>query len=694
MRAYNLQSALQQPEAVTGLFLNRMELATIPPEVFQLPNLKELDLSYNTVEELPPDIFRLSNLEKLVLSNNRIQRLPLEFEKLTLLREIRLDHNQMTVWPEVLHRLPRLEKIGLNHNRLESIPRETGPFPCLLDLSIAHNKLKELPAGIGRWQALRSLDLSHNQLGKIPADLGQCRELDHLNLGHNRLRQLPPGLENLQKLRFLNLESNAFADLPEVIFSWPHLRRLAAAGNRIRQFSPAIGNLQWLSHLDLGNNQLEALSPAIAPCTQLQTLLLGRNNLPALPPLASLVRLRRLDIRQNQLTTLPSLPAGLKELTASRNHLTALPDAVTEGESSNNCAKLIFIDAKHGENQSFAPSAPLRETHLHEHLPNLLNLDLSYNELTALPGGFDQLKNLEVLDLRKTAVKPWPPTLIQLDRLKELKSDWPAAEHKTFFKLLRACAKAKVPAETRLLFFRWLTQGGGAVQDSSLSTLFQAANLKHSELRRIARNELFRRWGSPVVEFDTGCPLCLLGKTAAPRKKLTDRLQRQNIPVREAPDEETRHMLLGEFPTWFPLLEKIRPVFLTEPQLINWLDEREGRYLRASAGQEEIDRLRALLLHRDPVNVQLAVQIMQGGGVPAPLLTELLVAWKKAKANKLRRQLKELLRQYTPEPARWVLEMPLSLSEKQPEALLRANIRRACEGTPFDEQTILRHARL
>lgn len=657
MRAYNLQSALQQPEAVTSLFLNRMELTTIPPEVFQLPNLKELDLRYNNIAELPAEIGRLIPLEKLVLSNNRIQNLPLELDKLMLLQEIRLDHNQLTIWPAVLHRLPRLEKVTLDYNRLENIPDEPGPLPALRDLSIAHNKLKKLPPGIGRWHRLRALDLSGNQLGKIPADLGQCRELDHLNLAKNRLRQLPPGLERLHGLRFLNLESNSFADLPEVIFSWPHLRHLAAAGNRIRQLSAAIGSLQWLSHLDLGNNQLETLSPAIEQCTQLQTLLLGRNNLTALLSLASLVRLRRLDIRQNQLTTLPSLPAGLKELSASRNCLTTAPEAVAS-------------------------------------LSNLVNLDLSDNELTDLPVGFHLLQNLEVLNLRKTAVKPWPAALIQLDRLKKLRSDWPAAEHKTFFKLLRACAKAEIPAESRLLFFRWLTQGADSARDCSLATLFQAANLKHAELRRIARDELFRRWGSSIVEFDTGRPLCLLGKTAAPRKRLTDRLQRQNIPVREMPDEETRHILLGEFPTWFPVLEKIRPVFLTEPQLINWLDEQEDRYLRTSAGETEIDRLRTLLLHRDPVNVQLAVQIMQGGGVPAPLLTELLIAWKKAKANKLRRQLKELLRQYTPESARWALEMPLSLSEKQPEALLRANIRRACAGTPFDEQTILRHARL
>jgi hypothetical protein len=41
--------------------------------------------------------------------------------------------------------------------------------------------------------------------------------------------------------------------------------------------------------------------------------------------------------------------------------------APPRGESSNNCVKLIFINAKHAENQFFASSAPLRETHQREY---------------------------------------------------------------------------------------------------------------------------------------------------------------------------------------------------------------------------------------------------------------------------------------------------------------------------------------
>jgi hypothetical protein len=85
---------------------------------------------------------------------------------------------------------------------------------------------------------------------------------------------------------------------------------------------------------------------------------------------------------------------------------------------------------------------------------------------------------------------------------------------------------------------------------------------------------------------------------------------------------------------------------------------------------------------------------MQGGGVPSDLLTELLIAWKKTRAGKLNRALRELLEQYTPEEARWVLEQPFSLSPNQPKALLRANITRICMDTPFEEDKIVKYGRL
>ena len=657
MRVYNLRSALQKPEFITGLFLNHMELKEIPSEVFRLPNLKELDLRFNKIAVVPATISKLIRLERLVLSNNQIEYLPFELGQLPVLREIRLENNQLGVWPEVLHNLSHLEKATLSHNRLGIIPGGIQPFKKLRELSLSFNQLKKLPGDIGQWRALRFLDLCHNRLGRLPVSIGNCLELDYLNLSHNQLRQLPQTLSNIEKLRFLDIASNSFTEIPQVIFSIRYLRHLIASGNRISLLPDSIAHLQWLSHLNLNGNGLEHLPVQLDKCAQLQVLLLEGNGLKALPVLSALSRLRQLNSNKNQLRTLPPLPFGLKILTLSKNLLPDCPAVISE-------------------------------------LRNLETLDLSYNAIKVLSKNFHQLQQLVQFDFQKNEFTEWPAVLLQLDRLKKLKSDWPVAHHKTFFRLLQACLKAGTPVRERLQLFQLLTEGSHLAKALSRRTLFQAINLKHSELRRLGRAELYRRQGEKTIDLKREGQLCILGKTALTRKVLIKRLHQQKISTSILPANDTKYILLGAFPGWCPELTSFSGVFLTEFQVINWLDEQEGRYLSVATGERELARLRELLLHENPVNVQLAVQLMEGGGVPSALLTALLIAWKKTKVGKLRRALRQLLEQYTPEESRWVLEQPFSLSPNQPKALLRANITRICTGTPFEEDKIMEYGRL
>lgn len=656
VRAYNLRSALQKPEFITGLYLNRMELKAVPPEVFRLPNLRELDLSGNEIAALPGEIGQLARLEKLVLSGNAIEALPPALGRLRFLREVHLANNRITIWPEILQNISGLEVLNLAGNQLDVLPEAAGSLPALKSLDLAGNRLKKLPPTVRDWSELRTLSLRQNQLGRLPVALCRCRRLDHLDLSGNRLRTLPANFAELDQLRLLDISANRFADLPAPLFACKHLRRLVAAANRVDRLPPGIGELSWLMHLDLRRNKLQSLPESLTRCRQLQVLLLERNELEALPSLAPLVRLRQLDLAHNRLKTWPSLPQGMKILKISRNELASVPH-------------------------------PLGDLHLLE------ELDLSYNPVSSLPESLVRLKQLRKLNLRKTSLRKWPVDLLALDRLRSLKTDWPAADERAFLRLLRVCVKKEAPVGERLALYRLLDGGTDAARTLTLWLLFLAANLKHRELRRLARAELLRRYGQPEASPALGDSLCVLGKTAQPYRQLAGRLHAQGIALATEVTAETNAILLGEYPQWSPALETFDGVFLTESQLVAWLDEREERHLLTQAGPEQIERLRALLLHRDPANVQLAVQMMRGGGVPAELLTELLIAWKRARPGKGRRALKQLLWQYAPEPARRALEMPLSLSPQQPEALLRANIARVCAGTPFMAEKLLRAVR-
>ena len=53
-------------------------MTSLPPEIGQLTNLQQLNLSYNRLTRLPPEIGQLTNLQELDLSNNPLTSLPPE----------------------------------------------------------------------------------------------------------------------------------------------------------------------------------------------------------------------------------------------------------------------------------------------------------------------------------------------------------------------------------------------------------------------------------------------------------------------------------------------------------------------------------------------------------------------------------------------------------------------------------------
>ena len=56
----------QKPDSLYKLSFSGKNLEQIPPEIYNIINLKELDLSENAIKKIPPEIVNLTNLEKLI----------------------------------------------------------------------------------------------------------------------------------------------------------------------------------------------------------------------------------------------------------------------------------------------------------------------------------------------------------------------------------------------------------------------------------------------------------------------------------------------------------------------------------------------------------------------------------------------------------------------------------------------------
>ena len=107
----------------TTLFLNKkklteIQLTEIPPEIFQLTNLRQLDLGYNKISVIPDAIGNLTNLEYLNLGYNRISVIPDAIGYLTNLKTLILEWCEISVIPDSISNLTNLEYLDLVKNPL------------------------------------------------------------------------------------------------------------------------------------------------------------------------------------------------------------------------------------------------------------------------------------------------------------------------------------------------------------------------------------------------------------------------------------------------------------------------------------------------------------------------------------------------------------------------------------------------
>ncbi|KAL7586724.1 hypothetical protein Lser_V15G36720 [Lactuca serriola] len=252
-----------------------------------LPNVINLDLSYNSIEgKFPSVLANMSSLSTLDLSGNSLSSsIPVihgllnlylsynNFEHIGIWKQCHLKilivsnnnlglemigpSTNISTCPNYSFEILDLFGNGLNDLSLESLGRLTN----LRVLNLRSNRLKgQIHEALGRLKLLRVLDLSFNQLeGPIPTFLGQLTELD---LSYNHLTgPIPESFGNLVDLTVLKLESNQLmGPIPESLERLDSLQVFSVSSNSLNGTIPvSIGQLTHLNFLDVSNNSLEGL---------------------------------------------------------------------------------------------------------------------------------------------------------------------------------------------------------------------------------------------------------------------------------------------------------------------------------------------------------------------------------------------------------------------------------------------------
>lgn len=256
-----LASARRQP-GNPRLSFERIRLTNLPPEVCEITNLVELNLSGCGLKTLPPELARLTKLQTLNLSGNRFEELPAVVLELKKLNRLDLKSSPIRQLPMDIDRLENLRDLTLTGTRLRQIPEQIGKLKQLRYFEMRGGETKGLPKSICALTNLMRLDICCQQISHIPEEIGQLTRLGSLDLSCNQLAQFPSSISNLTQLHHFRLDENPMTEaerarviglLAEVeyrpLLNEIRMQRLAdnpdADRRKLNQFSVMLHDLRW-----------------------------------------------------------------------------------------------------------------------------------------------------------------------------------------------------------------------------------------------------------------------------------------------------------------------------------------------------------------------------------------------------------------------------------------------------------------
>lgn len=225
---------LRQLPSLTNLQTLRMRntqrsVSNMPASAQSLASLvllTELDLSQNEFTKIPESLYELGNLRRINLSNNNIVELSNSIENWTKVEVLNLSSNQIAALPPALCKLFNLRRLFVNNNRLdfEGVPSGIGKLSALEIFSAASNRLEMIPEGLCRCGSLKKLILSSNRLITLP-DTIHLSELQVLDLKDNPDLVMPPKPREAQKgdgVQFYNIDFSLQNQLGLAGAAMPH----------------------------------------------------------------------------------------------------------------------------------------------------------------------------------------------------------------------------------------------------------------------------------------------------------------------------------------------------------------------------------------------------------------------------------------------------------------------------------------
>ncbi|XP_019628159.1 PREDICTED: toll-like receptor 13 [Branchiostoma belcheri] len=352
----------------------------------------------------------------LRLCHNQLQELRNNsFQGLSSLVDLQVCYNQVEfVEEDTFAGLGCLQTLDLSNNNINALRKEVFfPLKSLQRLDLSWNGLLEIPKGISALASLQYVRLSRNNISSINLDV--FRELHHIQeiiLDNNPVLYITA--EDLRIVKQLKIE---------------HLSITGTVPTLAQIQDGALSRLKSIKKLDLsgikiGTRQdfrrhLSELKNGTVTSLYLVHVSLGtpeKETLDCLPKSLETLNLEDNEIRMLKNDIFAGLP-NLKELAFGLNPISTIENKAFDGLEKLEVLDLILNDLTFLNQEVFLPISL-----------TLQKLDLGGNDLRVQPGNFQELQNLESLNLENNGITILKHSHFQgLRNLKELNIDDNAA---------------------------------------------------------------------------------------------------------------------------------------------------------------------------------------------------------------------------------------------------------------------------
>eukprot|EP00759_Apiculatamorpha_spiralis_P005209 PhF_6_TR13179/c0_g1_i2/m.20789/K19613/SHOC2, SUR8; leucine-rich repeat protein SHOC2 len=349
----SLLEYLGNEEAAAGVcdvVLEHLGLGKLPPELSNCLTMEYLSLAHNSLYQSTDNDFDFlaqcgQALHTLVLSNNQFGgtlKLPPQHHCLGSLLSLDLSNNHIQSIGVVPLRniCPMLVYIDVSHNNLSGIEFAEGlqfletldvaqndlcgvvqvaNFEYLATLDLSFNKITQVV--FQEVAALKSVSLQHNDI-QVCKGVEGCPLLEEFYSSHNRLEQIPQGMEFCIRLQHVDFGENKLQGVGMVYASWSALMDANFLGNKLKRIPEPLQALSWkqLQHCNISHNEITDEDSDVLLATDVDESSEGTSVIPLslqhfdgsynqfcrVPMLLKCCNeLRHLDLRNNQITSLP-----------------------------------------------------------------------------------------------------------------------------------------------------------------------------------------------------------------------------------------------------------------------------------------------------------------------------------------------------------------------------------------------------